>query len=95
MDIIQPVLAWRDYLRRRPLHPQVLVTMKLAIDSFYFDKVYGTLKFKGYRDGKLIFDKYERSYDRWLEMGQRVNLDPEFQSKRANAGRTRPILPPE
>lgn len=75
--------------------------MKLRIDQFYHDQVYGVMKFVGYNEGKLLFERYEKSqftkgpYSGWLPMGQRVNLDPDFQTKRFNAGRTRPILPPE
>ena len=69
--------------------------MTFKIDQFYWDSNYGVMKHKGVKDGNLIFDRYTKSYDGWVEMGQRVNLDSEFQAKRNQAGRTRPILPPQ
>lgn len=75
--------------------------MRFAIDSFYHDRSYGVLKFKGYKDGNLIFEQYEKSfatrgkYKGWLTTGQRVNIDPYFQSHRIKNGSIRPILPPE
>jgi hypothetical protein len=75
--------------------------MKLRIDQFYRDDNYGVMKFVGYSpDEKLMFERYEKSqftkgaYSGWLPMGQRVNLDPEFQQRRFKLGRTKPILPP-
>ena len=68
--------------------------MTLKIDQFFHDSNYGVMQFKGYKEGNLIFDRYEKGYDGWLPLGQRVNLDPGFQEKRFKAGRTRPILPP-
>jgi hypothetical protein len=69
--------------------------MKLLIDQFFHDSNYGVMKFMGYKEGNLIFDRYEKTYgDKWLPLGQRVNLEPGFQAKRFEAGRTRPIPPP-
>ena len=69
--------------------------MTFKIDQFYMDSVYGTMKYLGVKDGNHLFDRYIKSYDGWLPMGQRVNLDPEFQDRRNEAGRTRQILPPQ
>jgi hypothetical protein len=75
--------------------------MRFRIDSFYHDKVYGVLKYKGMKDGNLIFEQYEKSqftkgkYSGWLTTGQRVNINPEFQKDRLKRGSIRQILPPE
>ncbi len=75
--------------------------MKLKIDSFYHDSNYGVLKYRGIKDGKLLFEMFEKSFETsgpragWLHTGQRVNLDPSFHEKRIKAGRFRPILPPQ
>jgi hypothetical protein len=71
--------------------------MKLKIDSFYYDLTHKVVKFVGYKDGYLLFQPFVKSYEDigWQPAGHRLNLDAGFQSKRANAGRTRPILPPE
>lgn len=71
--------------------------LKLKIDQFYRDKHYGTIKFLGYKEGKLVFAQYEKSYEDvgWGETGQRINLDPDFfQMRYQKLNRTRAILPP-
>lgn len=75
--------------------------MRLKIDNFYHDKTYGVLKYKGMKDGNLIFEQYEKSqftrgkYSGWLTTGQRVNINPEFHKFRSSRNQIRPILPPE
>lgn len=76
--------------------------MRFLIDSFYHDKTYGVVKFKGYSEkGDLLFDRWEKSFERsgpnsgWKEVGQRVNIDPKFQDFRLKRNRIRQILPPE
>lgn len=74
--------------------------MKFNIDSFYHDSNYGVVKFKGYLDGKLLFERYEKSFlangpgSGWQPTGQRVNIDPSFMEKRAAIHRITPIPPP-
>lgn len=71
--------------------------MKFQIDHFYLDPNYGVVRFVGYKDGNLLFDRWEKSFVRtgkfsgWKEVGQRVNIDPVFQATR----KIKPILPPE
>lgn len=75
--------------------------MRFSIDSFYHDATYGVVKFVGYKEGNLLFDRYEKSFERsghnsgWKTIGQRVNIDPKFQDFRLKRKRIRPILPPE
>lgn len=71
--------------------------LELKIDTFYSDKHYGVMKFKGYKAGNLLFDQYERAMftNSWEPKGQSVNIDPWFFWKRVGLGRRmRPILPP-
>jgi hypothetical protein len=75
--------------------------MTFAIDSFYHDSNYGVIKFKGYKDGLLLFDRFEKSFvsfgvaSGWLLTGQRVNIREDFQLKRYKVGKVRPIPPPQ
>jgi hypothetical protein len=71
--------------------------MTFKIDQFYTDPTYGVVRFKGYKDGNLLFDRWEKSfvtsgrYSGWKEVGQRVNIDPRFQASR----KIKSIPPPE
>ena len=71
------------------------------IDQFYHDSVYGVVKFVGYKEGNLLFDRFEKSFETggpragWHPIGQRVNIDPKFQDSRLQKGNVRPILPPQ
>jgi hypothetical protein len=68
------------------------------IDQFYLDSNYGVMKFVGYSpEGNLMFERFVKSYEDmgWLPMGQRVNLDPQFQTFRFKQNQTRPIPPPQ
>lgn len=75
--------------------------MKFKIDQFYLDSNYGVIKFLGILDGNLLFDRYEKSFVKsgplsgWSKVGGRVNIEPDFQQKRANAHKVRPIPPPQ
>ncbi len=75
--------------------------MKFVIDNFYLDDNYGVVKYKGSKDGNLLFDKFDKSfvtdgpYSGWLPSGQRVNIKEEFMVRRAAKGKVRQIPPPQ
>lgn len=46
----------------------------LKIDQFYQDENLGRLKFKGYSEGRLLFDQYQKVFGDWHPA--KVTLDP-------------------
>jgi len=75
--------------------------MKFKIDQFYYDDNYKVLKFKGYKDNMLLFERYEKSFiaygkgSGWASTGQMVNIRADFQLKRFKVGKVKQIPPPQ